>query len=51
MSSTEELFNKALAFIKDPSNADKFTPDNMQRLQFYAYFKQATEGPCKGKNT
>jgi len=46
--STDELFEKALAFIKDTSNSDKFQPDNMQKLQFYAYYKQITEGPCKG---
>ncbi len=46
--STDELFEKALAFIKDTSNSDKFQPDNMQKLQFYAYYKQITEGACKG---
>ena len=46
--STEELFQKALAFIKDTSNSDKFQPDNMQKLQFYAIYKQVTDGPCKG---
>ena len=43
-----DLYDAALAFIKDTSNAEKFTPDNQQKLQFYALFKQINEGPCKG---
>jgi len=45
-----DLYEQALAFIADTNNAEKFTPDNMQKLQFYACFKQISEGPCKGKN-
>jgi len=43
-----DLYEQALAFIADTNNAEKFTPDNMQKLQFYACFKQISEGPCKG---
>lgn len=46
--SIEEQYKKALAFIADTSNSDLFTPDNMQKLQFYAIFKQINDGPCKG---
>mmetsp|Transcript_7469 Transcript_7469/g.6796 ORF Transcript_7469/g.6796 Transcript_7469/m.6796 type:complete len:99 (+) Transcript_7469:47-343(+) len=46
--SVEELYKKALAFNQDPSNSDKFSPDNTQRLKFYAYFKQINSGQCKG---
>lgn len=25
-----------------------YQPSNVMKLRFYGYFKQATEGPCKG---
>ena len=48
MEATKELFEKAVNFIKDPNNGNGFTPNNMQKLQFYVLYKQATEGPCTG---
>lgn len=26
-----------------------YQPSNVMKLRFYGYFKQATEGPCKGQ--
>jgi len=43
----EEQFRKALAYIKDTSNPPLDT-NNEQKLDFYALFKQATDGPPKG---
>lgn len=44
----EDLFEKAVEFIKNPDSGDGYTPDNMQKLKFYALYKQATEGKCTG---
>jgi acyl-CoA-binding protein len=45
----EEKFKKCVEYIQNvPSNAP-YQASNQEKLQFYALFKQATEGPCKGK--
>eukprot|EP01102_Stenamoeba_stenopodia_P017490 TRINITY_DN6276_c0_g1_i1.p2 TRINITY_DN6276_c0_g1~~TRINITY_DN6276_c0_g1_i1.p2 ORF type:complete len:110 (+),score=31.66 TRINITY_DN6276_c0_g1_i1:112-441(+) len=47
MSTLQEKFQQAVAYVtKGPPMQ---LSDNSQRLAFYAYFKQATEGQCKGK--
>ena len=43
----EQEFRKALAYIKDTSNPPLDT-NNQQKLDFYALFKQSTEGAPKG---
>ena len=43
----EAEFRKALAYIKDTSNPPLDT-SNQQKLDFYALFKQATDGAPKG---
>jgi diazepam-binding inhibitor (GABA receptor modulator, acyl-CoA-binding protein) len=43
----EEEFRAALNYIKDTTNPPLDT-SNEQKLDFYALFKQATEGPPKG---
>ena len=44
----EAQFKDALAFVNDPSNANGSKQSNETKLKFYAYFKQATDGDCKG---
>ncbi|CAG9324604.1 unnamed protein product [Blepharisma stoltei] len=43
----EQEFRKALNYIKDTSNPPLDT-NNEQKLDFYALFKQATDGAPKG---
>ena len=43
----EQEFRKALAYIKDTSNPPLDT-NNQQKLDFYALFKQSTDGAPKG---
>jgi len=43
----QEKFQQAVAYVtKGPPMT---LSDNTQRLGFYAFYKQATEGPCKSK--
>mmetsp|Transcript_26605 Transcript_26605/g.47830 ORF Transcript_26605/g.47830 Transcript_26605/m.47830 type:complete len:94 (+) Transcript_26605:2355-2636(+) len=43
----EEEFRTALRYVTDP-NAPPLSTTNEQKLEFYALFKQSTEGPPKG---
>lgn len=43
----DKAFKEALAFVNDPKNGDG-NSSNQTKLDFYALFKQATEGECKG---
>eukprot|EP00884_Botryococcus_braunii_P006657 jgi/Botrbrau1/15993/Bobra.0241s0004.1 len=43
--SLEERFKKAVWLIR---NGDPMPADNQTKLNFYSYFKQATEGDVKG---
>lgn len=50
MSAAEKQFEKALQIITSPPpGGKKVKLDLRQKLHFYALFKQATEGPCRGK--
>ena len=40
-------FQKALNFIKNSSSETELS--NKQKLDFYALFKQSSDGPCKSK--
>jgi len=42
---SEEDFKKAVAYVNKGPPIQGIT--NEIKLQFYAYFKQATDGPCK----
>ncbi|KAI4467463.1 acyl-coa-binding protein acbp [Holotrichia oblita] len=45
---TEEKFNAAVNVIRGLPKNGSYQPSNELMLRFYSYFKQATEGPCKG---
>ncbi|MBA53720.1 MAG: acyl-CoA-binding protein [Pseudomonadales bacterium] len=47
MSELKQQFEDAVNFVQS-GNGD-FKPDNNLKLEFYALFKQATEGDVKGK--
>lgn len=47
MSDLKQQFEDAVNFVQ--SGQGNFKPDNSLKLQFYALFKQATEGDVKGK--
>ncbi len=47
MSDLKQQFDEAVNFVQ--SGAGNFKPDNNLKLEFYALFKQATEGDVKGK--
>lgn len=47
MSDLEQRFEEAVNYVQ--SAAGNFKPSNEMKLQFYALFKQATEGDVKGK--
>lgn len=47
MATTEERFNAAVNVIRNLPKNGSYQPSNAMMLTFYAYFKQATEGPCK----
>uniref|UniRef100_A0A336LZ72 CSON008872 protein n=1 Tax=Culicoides sonorensis TaxID=179676 RepID=A0A336LZ72_CULSO len=44
---TEERFKAAVNVIRNLPKNGSYQPSNAMMLQFYSYFKQATEGPCK----
>jgi len=46
-STPKEMFEAALAWVKDPANTMKGVP-NSGRLNLYKFYKQATEGDVKG---
>ncbi|KAK3930199.1 Acyl-CoA-binding domain-containing protein 5 [Frankliniella fusca] len=46
--SIEEKFRAAVNVIRSLPKNGAFQPSHDLMLRFYAYFKQATEGPCKG---
>ena len=48
MSELDQQFNDAVAFVRDSSDS-AFKPSTDDKLQFYAFFKQATEGDVGGK--
>ncbi|XP_050296253.1 acyl-CoA-binding domain-containing protein 5 [Anthonomus grandis grandis] len=45
---TEEKFNAAVNVIRSLPKNGSYQPSNELMLRFYAYFKQATQGPCFG---
>lgn len=45
---TEEKFNAAVNVIRSLPKNGSYQPSNDLMLRFYGYFKQATQGPCKG---
>lgn len=45
---TEEKFNAAVNVIRSLPKNGSYQPSNELMLRFYAYFKQATLGPCSG---
>ena len=45
----DAAFKAANDFIK--SGDKSVSLDNATKLKFYGLYKQATEGPCKGKNS
>ena len=47
MSELKQQFLDAVNFVQ--SGEGNFKPDNNLKLEFYALFKQATEGDVKGK--
>jgi len=47
MSDLKQEFDEAVNFVQ--SGQGDFKPDNNMKLEFYALFKQATEGDVKGK--
>ncbi|RLT94547.1 acyl-CoA-binding protein [Ketobacter sp.] len=47
MSELKQQFQDAVDFVQ--SGKGDFKPDNNLKLEFYALFKQATEGDVKGK--
>ncbi|GLV36434.1 uncharacterized protein CBL_08925 [Carabus blaptoides fortunei] len=46
--STEEKFHAAVNVIRSLPKNGSYQPSNELMLRFYAFFKQATLGPCKG---
>ncbi|MAR92153.1 MAG: acyl-CoA-binding protein [Pseudomonadota bacterium] len=47
MSDLKQRFDEAVNFVQ--SGEGDFKPDNNLKLEFYALYKQATEGDVKGK--
>lgn len=47
MSELKEQFDKAVEYVQTAEG--DFKPSNDLKLQFYALYKQATEGDVKGK--
>ena len=47
MSNLEKCFHEMLTAVKE--STIEFSPDNNQKLQLYAFYKQATEGDIKSK--
>ncbi|TVP54243.1 MAG: acyl-CoA-binding protein [Halomonadaceae bacterium] len=47
MSDVKEQFDNAVKYVQNAEG--DFQPSNELKLQFYALFKQATEGDIKGK--
>jgi acyl-CoA-binding protein len=47
MSELKQQFEEAVKFVQ--SGSGDFKPDNDLKLQFYALYKQASEGDVKGK--
>ncbi|XP_044738109.1 acyl-CoA-binding domain-containing protein 5 isoform X2 [Chrysoperla carnea] len=43
---TEDKFNAAVNVIRSLPKNGSYQPSNELMLRFYAYYKQATEGPC-----
>jgi len=48
MSSPQELFDAAVAWIKDPANKLSKDVPNERKLCLYKYFKQVKEGDVQG---
>jgi len=47
MMDLEQKFTAAVGVIQGLPKNGSFQPSNEMKLQFYAYYKQATQGPCK----
>ncbi|KAK9496728.1 hypothetical protein O3M35_013021 [Rhynocoris fuscipes] len=47
--SCEEKFNAAVSVIRNLPKNGSYQPSHELMLRFYAYYKQATEGPAKGQ--
>jgi len=45
---TEEKFDAAVNVIRSLPKNGSYQPSNELMLRFYAYYKQASQGPCKG---
>eukprot|EP00090_Calanus_glacialis_P006849 TRINITY_DN15356_c0_g1_i1.p1 TRINITY_DN15356_c0_g1~~TRINITY_DN15356_c0_g1_i1.p1 ORF type:complete len:533 (-),score=131.88 TRINITY_DN15356_c0_g1_i1:427-2025(-) len=45
----ERKFTAAVGVIQGLPKNGSFQPSNEMKLQFYAYYKQATQGPCKSE--
>ncbi|ELT91062.1 hypothetical protein CAPTEDRAFT_125310 [Capitella teleta] len=46
MAATKEKFDAAVKVIQSIPPNGSFVPSQSMMLKFYAYYKQATEGPC-----
>ena len=44
----EKKFRAAVGVIQNLPKDGSFQTSNEMKLQFYAYYKQATEGACEG---
>jgi len=49
MMDLEEKFMAAVGVIQGLPKDGSFQPSNEMKLQFYAFYKQATQGPCKNE--
>ena len=45
----EKKFSAAVGVIQNLPKDGSFQTSNEMKLQFYAYYKQATAGPCTGE--
>ena len=48
MAEVEERFEAAVGVIQGLPRDGSFQPSNEMKLKFYAFYKQAREGPCVG---
>ena len=50
MMDLEKKFCSAVDVISNLPSNGPFQPSNEMKLQFYAYYKQATAGPCSSSS-
>lgn len=48
MAEVEERFEAAVGVIQGLPKDGSFQPSNEMKLKFYAFYKQARDGPCVG---